>query len=142
MSQIFDVLALVVCSELISHFLMPNPLCPVRITSSFHLGGFLRLVGPSEEEANTLLKLVAGIYITQKCDMGSIYVPPFLQYNYVPESPVLLEGSILKNLLLSVSSEDRHCGSEPTADEAWEIARMCGLDGKRISVQPKREELC
>ena len=85
------------------------------------------LKGPTEEDADILMRLVTGVDITQKQESGSIYVPPFLKYTYVPESPVILEGSILKNLLLSVSSEDRESGAEPCADDAWEIARRCGL---------------
>ena len=35
---------------------------------------------------------------------GLLYRPPFLKYAYVPESPALLEGSVLKNLMLGVSN--------------------------------------
>ena len=75
-----------------------------------------------------LLKLVAGVDIKQTENSESSYVPPFFMYTYVPETPVLLEGSILKNLLLSVSSEDRENGNEPSAEQAWLVAQKCGLD--------------
>ena len=104
----------------------------VRISARFKLGGFFQLKGPTEEDADILLRLVAGVDITETKDTGSIYVPPFLLYTYVPDSPVLLEGSILKNLLLSVSSEDRESDDEPSAEQAWQIAQKCGLDDEYL----------
>jgi ABC-type iron transport system FetAB ATPase subunit len=111
-----------------SHHTDPESTPLVRISARFKLGGFFQLKGPTEEDADILLRLVAGVDITQTKDSGSIYVPPFLMYTYVSDSPVLLEGSILKNLLLSVSSEDRESGDEPSAEQAWQIAQRCGLD--------------
>jgi hypothetical protein len=84
----------------------------LRISASFELGGFLQLKGPTEEDSDIMLKILAGIDIKQTEDSESSYVPPFFMYTYVPENPFLLEGSILKNLLLSVSSEDRENGNE------------------------------
>ena len=62
--------------------------------------------------------------IPPKGDDGIIYKPPYLTYSYAPETPVVLEGSILKNLLLGV--EERG-GREAGAEEAWEVARRLGL---------------
>jgi hypothetical protein len=100
----------------------------LRISASFELGGFLQLKGPTEEDSDIMLKILAGIDIKQTEDSESSYVPPFFMYTYVPENPFLLEGSILKNLLLSVSSEDRENGNEPSAEQAWLVAQKCGLD--------------
>ena len=69
-------------------------------------------------------QLLAGVIIPPKGDDGIIYKPPYLTYSYAPETPVLLEGSILKNLLLGV--EERG-GREAGTEEAWEIARRLGL---------------
>lgn len=63
----------------------------VRISSSFRLGGVILLQAASEEDADTMLKLIAGILITDPVDEGSIYVPPFLTYSYLSETPVLVE---------------------------------------------------
>ena len=37
-------------------------------------------------------------------DTGYLYKPPFLSYTYIPETPGLLEGSIIKNLMLGVDN--------------------------------------
>ena len=73
------------------------------------------------------LQLLANVIIPPKGDEGIIYKPPFLTYAYAPETPVLLEGSILKNLLLGVEEKD---GKEAGANEAWEIARRLGLSSE------------
>ena len=50
------------------------------------------------------------------------------RYAYVSEKPVLLEGSVLKNLMLGVDAERaRHSSRELTPSDAWEIAQLCGL---------------
>lgn len=45
--------------------------------------------------------------------------PPKTKRFSAQNSKVLLEGSVLKNLLISVSSEDRVKGEEPSDEEAW-----------------------
>jgi len=43
--------------------------------------------------------------------------------------PTLLEGSILKNMLLGVTNKKGGPSKKiPGADEAWELARWCGLE--------------
>jgi len=41
-----------------------------------------------------------GTNIIQRDDVPTVFVPPTLTYIFMSEMPVLLEGSILKNLLL------------------------------------------
>ena len=66
-------------------------------------------------------------------------MPAFLKYAYVFETPMLLEGSILKNLLLAVEPCSASCldlsdgvsckaCNRVSNEEAWEVARLCGLD--------------
>lgn len=57
------------------HHLEPETTPMVRITASFRLGGFVRLIGPNEEDSNTVLKLVAGIYVTEKVHAPPMNVP-------------------------------------------------------------------
>jgi hypothetical protein len=101
----------------------------LRLSTKFRLGGVLLLENTSDEAADMLFKLLVGIQIPHN-DTGSIYMPPYLNYVYCPDIPVLFEGSILKNLLLGA----RHAlhGTLPTDAEAWELAKMCGLDAEFI----------
>ena len=71
------------------------------------------------------MKLIAGIALSPKHDQeGSIYVPPFLRYTYVPETPALMEGSILRNLTLGI---DQAQPIVPSDEQVWDIAAQCGL---------------
>jgi len=69
---------------------------------------------------------MGGTNIIQRDDVPSVFVPPTLTYIFVSEMPVLLEGSILKNLLLG-AKQTMH-GRIPSNDQAWYIAKRCGLD--------------
>ena len=98
----------------------------VHISCSFRLGGVKLLVAPTSEDADITLRLIAGVIITDPRNAaGRMYVPPFLSYAYVGETPVLVEGSILKNLMLGVKNSKSH--AELTSKMAWEIAHKCGL---------------
>jgi hypothetical protein len=86
----------------------------LRVSARFRLGGMLLLQRkqrapeeepePEEDEEDEqhhdmrdiLMKLVCGVQITLQGDEGAVYRPPFLSYAYAPETPVLLEGSILR----------------------------------------------
>jgi hypothetical protein len=121
----------------------------VQISASFRLGGVLLVQGESEEIRNAMLKLIAGVETTHKNSIGMMHVPAFLRYAYVYETPLLLEGSILKNLLLAVkpcsakcydvTSENAEilnsCGlcNRVSNDQAWEIARRCGLSEEYLN---------
>jgi len=108
----------------------------LRINSKFKLGGVLVLQDdntkhladdeePEWDSRDVMMRLIAGIHISPKNDPGVMYKPPFLRYAYAPETPVMLEGSILKNVLVGV---EKVAGFAPAgADEAWEVARRCGL---------------
>ena len=89
----------------------------ITVTASFALGGVLRLTGPPNEEADCFFKLLAGINMTDHEELHNVYAPPILFYIYVPEVPVLLEGSIMKNLLLGANlpRHQRHVSPE----QAW-----------------------
>jgi len=89
----------------------------ITVTASFALGGVLRLTGPPNEEADCFFKLLAGINMTDHEELHNVYAPPILFYIYVPEVPVLLEGSIMKNLLLGANlpRHRRHVSPE----QAW-----------------------
>mmetsp|Transcript_16698 Transcript_16698/g.26776 ORF Transcript_16698/g.26776 Transcript_16698/m.26776 type:complete len:651 (-) Transcript_16698:71-2023(-) len=113
----------------------------IRINAKFKLGGVLLLQDgnasrraenlhedhpePFTDVRDTMMKLIAGIHISPQNDPGILYKPSSLRYAYVSETPALLEGSILKNLLLGV--EQRGAADEPGPREAWELARRCGL---------------
>ena len=71
-----------------------------------------------------------GTNVVGKEDLASIFVPPTLSYVYVSDMPVLLEGSILKNLLLG-AKQTMH-GRVASAKQAWEIAKRCGLDAEYL----------
>ena len=88
---------------------------------------------------DSVLKLIMGVIISPPHDFGSLYRPEFLRYAYISESPALLEGSILKNLMLGVDPTRAefaangcfggHAKSRaPSAEDAWRIAQMCGLN--------------
>ena len=83
----------------------------------------------------------------------SLFRPPCLTYFYVPEVsydsrlhvvslsaecgdpcaqvPVLVEGSILRNLMMGDDRRRRI----PTEDEAWKIAKLCGLPAEFLHVR-------
>lgn len=94
------------------------------IRAKVPLGGMVLLKGPSDAAADTVLKVLAGASLSSAA-AGARSVVDFLDYIYVPEVAVLLEGSILMNLRLSVSSLRNR--KVPTEDEAWHVARRCGL---------------
>jgi hypothetical protein len=83
----------------------------LRLSARFKLGGVLVLQDdntkhladddePEWDSRDVMMRLIAGIHISPKNDPGVMYKPPFLRYAYAPETPVMLEGSILKNVLL------------------------------------------
>ena len=73
----------------------------VELSTKFKLGGMVLLRGTSEKEADTVLMLIAGLVITHEShSQHSIFLPPFLKWEYFPEMPVLVEGSIMNNLLM------------------------------------------
>ena len=43
-----------------------------------------------------------GIHVPAKESKGIMFIPPQLKFAYCPDTPVLLEGSIMKNMLLGV----------------------------------------
>jgi hypothetical protein len=121
----------------------------VCISARFQLGGVCVLQAPSDQYADTVLKLIKGLAVSENMTtISNIYVPPFLKYAYVPESPVLVEGSILKNLLMGAEHQRSLCkrckqlsSSGPkhlpescrlckrvSSRQAWEVAERCGLD--------------
>ena len=125
----------------------------VELSTKFKLGGMIVLRGASEKEAETVLMLIAGLVITHEShNQHSIFVPPFLKLGYVPEMPVLVEGSIMKNLLMGtqqrraslckackrIDSEGKEipecCKICKRVSErnAWQIAERCGLAQKFI----------
>ena len=71
-------------------------------------------------------KLICGIHTTDSENIKTTYIPPILSYAYVAEMPVMLEGSIVKNLLLGVRSSLH--GRPPSVQDAWKVAERCGLD--------------
>jgi ABC-type multidrug transport system fused ATPase/permease subunit len=100
--------------------------CAIKLSCTFRLGGIVLLKGPTDEEADMLFKLISGINTIDAENIEATYVPPTLSYAYVAEMPVMLEGSIMKNLMLGVRSSMH--GKPPSTDEAWHIAKRCGLD--------------
>ena len=106
----------------------------IRFNARFSLGGMRVLEeqgvaqGAEEDpvELDVVLRLLCGTILPHKTHHGYLYSPPFLRYAYVSEVPVLLEGSVLKNLMLGVEAGTSH-GRSLTKADAWEIARRCGL---------------
>lgn len=45
---------------------------------------------------DVVMRLICGVQISPPHNEGAVYKPPFLSYAYAPETPVLLEGSILR----------------------------------------------
>ena len=87
---------------------------------------------------DTVMKMLAGMLLTPKHDVlsqvGKMYKPEFLRYTYVPEIPGIVEGSILKNLLLGANTFagandplERQSSLRVSNDEAWDVASQCGL---------------
>ena len=59
-------------------------------------------------DATNLLRPL-GAVLCEEEEGRSIYVPPFLKYAYVQETPMLVEGSLLKNLLLGNTPNQDPC---------------------------------
>jgi len=89
---------------------------------------------PHNDARAVLMQLLAEVLISPEGEGSCIYKPPFLSYSYLGESPVLLEGSMLKNLLLGVEAGGTRPGGAAGAVgavEAFEIARRLGLPSGR-----------
>lgn len=102
---------------------------PVINDVSFHIqpGQFVALVGASGSGKSTLLRLLLGF---EKPNSGTIYfdgkdlagidlVGVRRQMGVVLQNGQLLQGDIFTNIVSS---------SNATLDDAWEAARLCGLD--------------
>ena len=61
----------------------------------------------STDASNPLRAL--GTVLCEEEEGRSIYVPPFLKYAYVQETPMLVEGNLLKNLLLGNTPNQLPC---------------------------------
>ena len=66
----------------------------VEVSAQVRLGGVCLLRAGSEAEADTVLRLIAGVAVTaEHSPRHSLYVPPFLKLAYVSETPMLVEVS-------------------------------------------------
>ena len=108
----------------------------MQISAQVQLGGVVLVQAASEPEADAMLQLISGVAVTHEHSRSHhMYMPPFLRYGYVSESPMLIEGSIMKNLLLGCEVEQRgllHCRPRVSPAQAWHVAERCGLDEELV----------
>ena len=108
----------------------------MQISAQVQLGGVVLVQAASEPEADAMLQIISGVAVTHEHSRSHhMYMPPFLRYGYVSESPMLIEGSIMKNLLLGCEVEQRgllHCRPRVSPAQAWHVAERCGLDPELV----------
>lgn len=86
------------------------------------LGGITLVHGLRDGEGENLLKMLAGLLPMRTTEGKLQPTLPFFRYLYLPETPMLVQGSILVNLLLGISED-----ACPSDKDAWRVAKLCGL---------------
>lgn len=126
----------------------------VRLTVP--LGAFVRIVGPSGSGKSTLLRLASrleepssGVIRFSGIPLGD-YEPPLLRrrIGYIQQTPVVVEGSVRQNLLLSYGFAANREQSLPADDELRGWLDRLGLSGIELENNARslsvgqRQRLC